>query len=152
MDYEIVKMEAKTFAGVADVTNNASPDMGVKIGSLWTKLYGGIAQAMGNRINRKAVGLYCDYKENGDYTVLAGCEIDPSKSEDAENAGLAVKSIPAGNYAKFILHGDVQKAVADAWSEIWKLPLERTFSGDYEEYQEDCDGKAGTIIVYIAVK
>ena len=34
---------------------------------------------------------------------------------------------------------DVAKAVGDSWSEIWNTPLERTFTGDFEEYQEDCD-------------
>ena len=39
MNYEIVEMEEKTVIGIATVTNNASPDMGSKIGQLWQKLY-----------------------------------------------------------------------------------------------------------------
>lgn len=152
MNYEVVNMKEKVFAGIADITNNSSPDMGAKIGTLWQKLYSDIAQSMTGRVNQKAVGLYCDYKPNGDYTVLAGCEIDSSKADDAEKSGLTVKKIPAGNYAKFIIKGDVQKAVAESWGEIWNTELERTFTGDYEEYQEDCDGKSGTIYIYIAIK
>jgi len=152
INYEIVKMEAKFFAGVSEVTNNASPDMSAKIGGLWQKFYSGTAQNMKNRVNAKAVGLYYDYQKNGDYTVMAGAEISSDKLADAKACGLAVYSVPAGNYAKFVLHGNVQTVVAEAWGEIWSLPLERTFTGDYEEYQEDCDGISGTIIIYIAVK
>ncbi|GFI45127.1 hypothetical protein IMSAGC019_00437 [Lachnospiraceae bacterium] len=35
MEYEIVTLEEKTVAGIAARTNNAAPDMGSVIGSLW---------------------------------------------------------------------------------------------------------------------
>lgn len=152
MNYETVLLEQKAFAGVKDITNNASSDMGLKIGGLWQKLYSGIAQSMKNRVNAKSVGLYCDYQQNGDYTVLAGCEIPVEKIQDAEKEGLAVKTVPAGKYAKFVVKGNVQTAVAAAWSDIWQMPLERTFTGDFEEYQEDTVSGEGTIFIYIAIK
>lgn len=150
MNYEIVKLEERTFLGFADVTNNTASDMGAKIGALWQKLYSGAAQTMKNRVNEKAIGLYCDYKANGDYTVLAGCEV--SSVENTEAQGLTVKTVPAGNYAKFVVKGDMVEAVAKAWGDIWATPLERTFTGDFEEYQEDTAGGNGTIFIYIAVK
>ena len=107
---------------------------------------------MKNRTNRKAIGLYCDYQQNGDYTVLAGCEIKSEGIIDAEKSALSVKKISGGKYAKFVVKGDVQKAVGNAWGEIWKTPLERTFTGDFEEYQEDTESGSGTIIIYIAVR
>ena len=53
MNYEIVEMEERTFAGVSAVTKNDSPDMQSVIGGLWQKLYSGVAQSMKNRVNRK---------------------------------------------------------------------------------------------------
>ena len=152
MEYEIVELNEKVVAGYADVTSNTAPDMGPKISALWQKLYSGTAQTMQDKVNAKAIGLYCDYgiPSKDDYTVLAGCEV--SSKDAALKAGLAVKTIPAGKYAKFTVYGDVQKAVADAWGAIWNTPLERTFTGDFEEYQEDSDGRTGTIFIYIAVK
>ena len=81
------------------------------------------------RTNQKAVGLYCDYgmPTEQDYTVLVGVQISNESAEDAKDVG-------------------------KAWAEIWNTPLERTFTGDFEEYQEDCDGKTGTIFIYIAIK
>lgn len=152
MNYEIVELNEKTVLGVTAVTNNAAPDMGAKIGGLWQKLYSGTAQNMTGRINGKCIGLYCDYQQNGDYTVLAGCEIGKSAVEKNQEADTVVKIIPEGKYAKFVVKGDVQKAVAESWGAIWNTPLERTFTGDFEEYQEDCDGKSGTIFIYIAIR
>lgn len=150
MNYEIIELEEKIVSGVATITNNADSDMPVKIGGLWQKLYSGIAQKMIGKVNQKAIGLYCDYHQNGDYTVLVGCEIEKSAIE--QNSENAIKRIPKGKYAKFKVNGDVQKAVGESWREIWNTPLERTFTGDFEEYQEDCDGKNGTIFIYIAIK
>ena len=152
MNYEIIELEEKTVIGIATVTNNASPDMGSKIGQLWQKLYSGTVEKMIGRVNGKCIGLYCDYQQNGDYTVLAGCEIEKSAAEKNKDAETTVKIIPKGKYAKFVVRGDVQKAVAESWGAIWNIPLERTFTGDFEEYQEDCDGKNGTIFIYIAIK
>lgn len=134
MNYEIIEMEEKTVIGITTVTNNASPDMGSKIGQLWQKLYSGTVEKMTGRVNGKCIGLYCDYQENGDYTVLAGCEIEKSAAEKNKDAETTVKIIPKGKYAKFVVKGNVQKAVAESWGEIWNTPLERTFTGDFEEY------------------
>ena len=152
MNYEIIEMEEKTVIGIATVTNNASPDMGAKIGQLWQKLYSGAVEKMTGRVNGKCIGLYCDYQQNGDYTVLAGCEIEKSAAGKNQSTETIVKIIPKGRYAKFVVKGDVQKAVGNAWGEIWKTPLERTFTGDFEEYQEDTESGSGTIIIYIAVR
>lgn len=119
-----------------------------QIGGLWQKLDDGIAQSMKNRANKKAIGLYCDYTPDGTYTVLVGCEI----TAESADGNLDVKTISAGRYAKFTVKGDVVKAVGDSWGEIWNTPLERTFTGDFEEYQEDCDGKSATIFIYLTIK
>ena len=86
------------------------------------------------------------------YTVLAGCEISSEGAAEAEKDGLTVKKIPAGRYAKFTVKGEVSKVVEETWTEIWNTPLERTFTGDYEEYQEDCATGNGTIFIYLAIK
>ena len=87
MNYEIVTLEKKIVAGVSARTSNNSPDMYSTIGGLWQKLYGGIAQSMKNRTNKKAIGLYCDYNEDGTYTVLTGCEV----TADPQDGNLDVK-------------------------------------------------------------
>lgn len=146
MNYEIVNLEQKTVVGVSAITSNADPKMGAVIGGLWEKLYqDGISTAIKNKINEYAIGLYSDYT-NDQYCVTVGNEVSK-----AENDELTVKNIPAGKYAKFSLHGHMVKVVAEAWEEIWKMDLNRSFTGDFEEYlNNDCDNS--NINIYIALK
>ena len=143
MNYEIVELKEKTIVGFAARTSNEDPQMGAIIGDLWKQLYTPEnTEKIQNRVNAYAIGLYSDYDKEG-YQVTAGFEVS-----DAENGnGFAVKTIPAGRYAKFSVHGDMIEAVTNSWKEIWETPLDRTFTGDFEEYlsQKDID-------IYIAIK
>lgn len=69
----------------------------------------------------------------------------------AENETMDVKIIPAGKYAKFSTHGHMEKAVAEAWNEIWTMDLNRSFTGDFEEYLNS-DWENSHIDIYIALK
>ncbi|PKM73239.1 MAG: AraC family transcriptional regulator [Firmicutes bacterium HGW-Firmicutes-16] len=146
MNYEIVNLEQKTVVGVSATTGNSDSKMGEVISGLWEKLYqGGVNAAIKNKVNEYAIGLYSDYS-NDQYCVTAGNEV--SKPDNDE---LIVKVIPAGKYAKFSVHGHMEKAVAAAWSEIWKLDLDRSFTGDFEEYLNS-DWENADIDIYIALK
>lgn len=146
MNYKIVNLEEKIIVGVSTTTSNDDPKMGEKIGKLWSDLYqGGANEKIKNKVNEYAIGLYSDYTENS-YTVTAGNEV--SKSENDE---LITKIIPAGRYAKFSVHGHMERAVAQAWGEIWQMQLERSFTGDFEEYLNS-DFENSDIDIYIALK
>ena len=143
MNYEIVELKEKTIVGFTARTSNEDPQMGAIIGDLWKQLYTPEnTEKIQNRVNAYAIGLYSDYDNEG-YQVTAGFEVSDAESGN----GFAVKTIPAGRYAKFSVHGDMIEAVANSWKEIWETPLDRTFTGDFEEYlsQEDID-------IYIAIK
>lgn len=146
MNYEIVNLEQKTVAGVSTVTGNADPKMGEVIAGLWEKLYQeGVSARIKNKVNEYAIGLYSDYSKD-QYCVTAGNEV--SKPENDE---LTVKVIPAGNYAKFSVHGNMVTAVAKAWEEIWKMDLNRSFTGDFEEYLNS-DWENADIDIYVALE
>lgn len=143
MNYEIVELKEKTIVGFTARTSNEDPQMGAIIGDLWKQLYTPEnTEKIQNRVNAYAIGLYSDYDKEG-YQVTAGFEVSDAESQN----GFTVKTIPAGRYAKFSVHGDMIEAVANSWKEIWETPLDRTFTGDFEEYlsQEDID-------IYIAIK
>lgn len=146
MNYEIVNLEQKTVVGVSAITGNNDPKMSDIIGGLWDKLYQtGVYEKINNKINEYAIGLYSDYTADK-YCVTAGNEVSKADNDD-----LIVKVIRAGKYAKFSVHGNMQKAVADAWGEIWKMNLDRSFTGDFEEYL-NCDFENADIDIYIALK
>jgi len=146
MNYEIVTLEEKIVVGVSATTSNSNPKMGEIIGGLWEKLYqGGVNAKIKNKVNEYAIGLYSDYT-NDEYCVTAGNEVSKADNED-----LTVKIIPAGKYAKFSVHGHMEKAVAESWGEIWQMDLNRSFTGDFEEYLNS-DFDNADIDIYIALK
>ncbi|MEG0614310.1 MAG: GyrI-like domain-containing protein [Oscillospiraceae bacterium] len=146
MNYEIVNLKEKIVVGISAKTSNSSTNVCEIIGGLWEKLYqGGTNAAIKNKANAYAIGLYSDYVGEN-YQVTVGNEVTKS-----ENPELSTKIIPAGKYAKFSIEGNMQKAVADAWDEIWKMELDRSFSGDFEEYLNS-DFEKAKIDIYIALK
>ncbi|AAK81419.1 putative transcriptional regulator YdeE [Clostridium acetobutylicum] len=146
MEYEIVKLEEKIVLGVSAVTSNDDPNMGKVIGGLWEKLYqGGINETIKNKVNEYAIGLYSDYEDNK-YVVTVGNEVCK-----AENEALTIKKIPAGKYAKFSIEGHMEKAVAEAWSKIWQMNLDRSYEADFEEYLNS-DFNNAKVDIYISLK
>lgn len=154
MNYEIINLNEKIIVGVSANTSHDDPKMLKIISGLWHELYSnGINGKIENKINNYAIGLYSDYTNNS-FTVTAGNEV--SKNTNPE---FTQKIIPAGKYAKFSVSGkyavcgdgDMQKALVDAWSQISKMDLNRSFTGDFEEYI-NCDCKNAEINIYIALK
>ncbi len=151
MNYELITLEEKVVAGIEARTNNYSPDMGMVIGGLWNRFYQeGVYESIPNKVTNKSMGIYTDYagNEKDDYTVCVACEVAKGT---AIPDGMVLRTIPAGNYAKFIVKGDMQKAVAKFWQELWKMDLPRAYQYDFEEYQdssmEECE-----IHIYISLK
>lgn len=98
-----------------------------------------------NKVNEYAIGLYSDYQDSK-YLVTVGNEVCK-----AENEGLTIKKIPAGKYAKFSIEGHMEKAVAQAWNEIWKMDLDRSYKADFEEYLNSYFNNS-KIDIYISLK
>lgn len=160
MKYETVELEAKTVVGKSIVTSNSDPKMGEQIGELWQELYNpetGYYGKIKNKVQESSIGLYSDYV--GDkYTVTAGAIVS-----SPENPEFNTKTIIGGKYAKFSVLGNMVTSVAKAWGEIWATKLDRTFTGDFEEYLpcNHCDHKEScnietcndcNINIYIAIK
>lgn len=152
MNYEIVTLEAKTVVGLTARTANNDPQMGAVIGGLWQQLYGqGIISMIGQRVNDHAIGLYSDYTDgvDGSYNITVGCEVAHPLSLPPDTV---VKQIPAGRYAKTVVIGDQVEAVGKAWQQLWQLPLERTYTGDFEEYVSYSGDGQGEIHIYVAIQ
>ena len=153
MKYEIVELEEKVVAGIKIKTNNQNGKAMQDIGMTWQKLFAnGIYEKIPNKVNGKTIGLYTEYE--GDYTkpytFIAGAEV----SQEVQIGGeLESISIPKGKYAKFIITGDVQNSVGQAWQEIWNMDLKRKYTCDFEEYQNNSeDMQKQEIHIYIALE
>ena len=150
MEYEIVTRKEMITAGISARTGNHAPEMMQVIGKLWNRFFNeGIYASIPDKVNEKALGIYTEYAgdEKSDYTTVVACETSSEPKDDT----YAVCRIPAGKYAKFVIHGDMVQAVAAAWQEIWQMKLERTFQCDFEEYQDDSMDHA-EIHIYVGLK
>lgn len=150
MDYEIVNLEKKVVAGLTIRTKNSDPDMAKDIGGVWQKFFSqGVYASIPNKSNQKTIGLYTNYENDvsGAYDMVVCCEIN---LQDNLPAGLDVKLIPAGKYAKFVVHGDIQ-AVGKFWEQLWQMKLNRKCGCDFEEYQEADDLNNMEIDIYISL-
>ena len=153
MKYEIVELKEKIIEGIRIKTTNQNGKSMKDIGLTWQKLFTqGIYENIQNKTNNKTIGLYTQYE--GDYTkpytFIAGAEV----SKEVENNEQIVSTIiPKGKYAKFVIIGDVQNSVGQAWQEIWNMELKRKYTCDFEEYQNNSqDMQKQEIHIYIAIE
>ena len=153
MKYEIVELKEKIIEGIRIKTTNQNGKSMKDIGLIWQKLFTeGIYENIQNKANNKTIGLYTQYE--GDYTkpytFIAGAEV----SKEVENNEQIVSTIiPKGKYAKFVIIGDVQNSVGQAWQEIWNMELKRKYTCDFEEYQNNSqDMQKQEIHIYIAIE
>lgn len=153
MKYEIVELQEKVVAGIEIKTTNQNGKAMKDIGVTWQKLFTeGSYEIIPNKVNNKTIGLYTQYE--GDYTkpyiFLAGAEVSQSVKNNQE---IINKVIPKGKYAKFVITGDVQNSVGQAWQEIWGMDLKRKYTCDFEEYQNNSeDMQNQEIHIYIAIE
>lgn len=154
MEYEIVSMPEKIALGITARTNNNAPDMGSVIGGLWESFYAkGYFERIPGDKKGSVLGIYSDYEgdERGDYDMTVACETGPEVEAGDIPEGMTLKRIPAGRYARFVVRGHIQRAVALFWQELWQMDLDRAFVADYEEYRNSSVEDA-EIHIYIGLK
>lgn len=153
MKYEIIELEEKVVQGIKIKTTNQEGKSMKDIGMTWQKLFAeGIYEKIQNKVNNKTIGLYTEYE--GDYTkpyvFVAGTEVNNEAENNNETFN---KVIPKGKYAKFVITGDVQNSVGQAWQKIWNMNLKRKYTCDFEEYQNNSeDMQKQEIHIYIAIE
>ncbi len=151
MQYELIQLQEKKVVGIQIRTSNDDANMGSQIGKTWEKFFTeGLFYKIPNKKNEKSIGLYTNYENGvkGQYDVVVCCEVeDPTNFYDP----LTTATIKAGQYAKFIVRGHAQKAVAEFWTKLWSMDLDRKFSSDFEEYQGGDDMENAEIHIYISL-
>jgi predicted transcriptional regulator YdeE len=122
--------------------------------ALWRRFRDeGLAGAIPNRAgSRTTCAVYSDYQGDGDgrrFRCLVGAEVT---GLEAPPEGMALVTVPAGDYLVFAARGPMPGALAETWDRVAAFfehaPLERAWTADLEVHY----GTGSAVDVCVAVR
>ncbi len=161
MEPKIVTLSDMLVAGIACRTSNEREMKGDgEIPKLWQRYD---QEQIFEKIPRPVPGsptlaLYTDYESDvhGMYSLIVGHQVEGA--DDLLSPDITVKTIPRAAYAVFTSpRGEISRVVIDTWAAIWEWfqqsPYERSYSGDFELYDDRCrDPHQAVVDIYVAIK
>jgi len=155
----VMNKESFQIVGISARTSNANEITAqAKIPQLWSDFYQqNVAGQIANAVNQVTYGLYSDYETdvNGEYSITLGVEV---VAADEIPEGMFVKTVPAAKYLVFTSDkGPFEEVVVKAWQDVWawfaSSGVERTYTGDFEMYDERCaNPQEAQVDIFIAIK
>ena len=151
MNYALLTIAGFQMIGIAVRTEIRTYQHDIPL--LWKKfMEEKVMEKIPNKLDHDVVGLYTDYE--GDYskpyTLIVGCKVS---SLDEIPQGMVSKAVPAAKYAVYAAKGAMPRAVVDTWGVIWKAPLKRAYTADFELYSSKAfDPVMPEAEIYIALK
>jgi len=128
---------------------------GKDIPELWGKFIdGNVKDKIPNKVDDSIYCLYTNY--DGDHTqpydVIIGCKVS---TDNQLPDGLITHNVDASNMSKFVAKGSLIKgeAVVQTWFDIWKAGLDRSFTTDFEVYDDRSkDINNAEVDIFISLK
>jgi predicted transcriptional regulator YdeE len=150
----IQKIKAFSVIGISVRTTNENGQAATDIPALWAKfMTEGILEKIPNRIDDTVYCMYSSYEKDHTrpYTTILGCKVEHLQDIPS---GMLGKYIEAGSYEKFTATGNLMEgAVYNEWLNIWNAGISRTFSTDFEVYDEKArDRENAAVDIFIAVQ
>ncbi len=149
-------MSIKRFSiiGIAIRTTNEGGQSGKDIPQLWNKFISeNIGDKIPNKLDNAIYCVYTDYEKDHTkpYTTIIGCKV--SGLDEIPNDMIG-KTIENSTYEKFTAKGNLTEgAVYNEWLKIWNSDLNRSFTSDFEVYdQRSANLQNGEVDIYIALK
>ena len=151
---KIIKDQIKVI-GKEQRYNLTDPQASEKINLFWLqteqeKLHENIPNLLQPRT---ALGLYTNYDKHGNYSLII-CH--PVSSLQTIPDGMVSYIIPTTHYAVFSVTGTFPQAITHFWQELWKesihLGFQRSFTFDFEFYDQRFNENTPTMDMYIAIK
>jgi predicted transcriptional regulator YdeE len=139
-------------------TNTAEAKGDGEIPKLWNRFFQeNLGAQIPHRIGQGLIVVYSDYAtdEKGEFSYLLGTPVD---SIEGLSKDLAVRTIPAGPYAVVTTpRGRPQDVMPATWMKIWQMPEselggKRSFSIDYETYDDFSDPNNMQVSIYLGLK
>jgi len=146
------KFGPQKIIGISIKTTNENDKSRTDIGACFERFYGeDLPARIPNKTSEEVFAIYTEYEGNytQPYRYILGC---PVESFDDVPEGFVTFEIPAKEYAFIEATGEMPRSVVDAWKEIWKSPLEREYSVDFELYGQRTFETPPTVEIYLSVK
>jgi predicted transcriptional regulator YdeE len=150
MPYKMEKQEKKLVMGIMIRTDNEQclKDMP----QLWEKLFKEkILEKIPHKVNKTILAVYTDYEDDytKPYSYIVGCEVS---TLDNIPEGLVGIIVPPSLYAVYTTAGPYPQGLSNTWQTIWKTPLKRAYTSDFEVYSHDFNPQTKPEVkIYIAL-
>jgi len=153
LSFKVQKMPEFLVVGVSRRTCNADGRSVEDIPAVWRDFLtkNAAAQIKNRAVPPKMYAVYSDYASDwkGEYAFLIGVGVTRAP---AVPEGMEVRRIPAQTYARFVAKGEMPSSLLEIWSSIWLSELPRTYTFDFEVYdQRFTRPKNKEIDIYVAV-
>ncbi|HEX7757388.1 MAG TPA: GyrI-like domain-containing protein [Niabella sp.] len=140
--------------GISARTTNENGQAGQDIPTLWDKFTSeGILEKIPNKIDNSIYCIYTEYEKDHTkpYTTILGCKVSDLQTVPE---GMVGKTFDEANYTKIVAKGKIsQGMVFNEWRKIWNSNLDRTFTADFEVYDEKAQNPENAEVdIFIAIK
>ncbi|MBB5647285.1 GyrI-like domain-containing protein [Pedobacter cryoconitis] len=151
---DTIKIDSFHVIGISIRTTNENGQSAKDIPKLWEKFMSeGILDQIPDKIDNSLYCIYTDYEKDHTqpYTTILGCKVENLNVVPNQ---MVSKTIEDTSYQKFVAKGNVmQGAVYNEWVKIWNSELERTFTADFEVYDERSQNPENAEVdIFVAVK
>ncbi|NMB79742.1 MAG: GyrI-like domain-containing protein [Methanomicrobiales archaeon] len=153
LSFKLTKRPEFSVVGVSRRTCNADGRSVADIPAVWQDF---LSQNAAAKIKHRSLppamfAVYSDYEADWtkEYSFLIGCGV--TRAPEVPQ-GMEVRRIPAQTYAHFVAKGDMPQCLIEIWSSVWLSNLPRTYTFDFEVYdQRFTRPKNKEIDIFVAV-
>ena len=156
MEHEMIALAPMKIVGLELRTTNQDGQSAKDIPEHWGRFtQEGIKDKITNKVSDTVYGIYTNYEEDHTkpYSLVIGYEVASVPEKLPE--GCVLVETADSSYACPQLSGDFPGSVYQTWQKVWNSDLKRTFTTDFEVYDETFDpteeGSSG-ISIYVAVE
>ena len=151
---EKLTIESFKVIGISVRTTNKNNQVAKDIGDLWGRFINDkVLEAIPNKIDNSIYCIYTEYEKDHTkpYTTILGCKVSDLQTVPE---GMVGKTFDEANYTKIVAKGKIsQGMVFNEWRKIWNSNLDRTFTADFEVYDEKAQNPENAEVdIFIAIK
>ncbi len=137
MDYKIIKRDPINVIGVK--LQVAEPNQALyQIGQFWeTFRKNNVKHQIPNKLHpQETIAVYTNYGPQGEgYSLILGAQVQYIINNIPQ--GMVGIEIPEQTYAVFSKKGTLPEIIKKTWQEVWKSPIPRAYTYDFEIYKNE---------------